>query len=69
MLYLRGDLNPADYILRSFQGDTKCHLIAEFREQYVNFVMSLATHKALSREEISEAIREDTTLQEVMHLI
>lgn len=65
MLYLRGDLNPADYILRSFQGDTKCHLIAESREQYVNFVMQLA----LSREEISEVTREDTTLQEVMHLI
>ena len=57
VLYSRGDLNPADYISRHLQGDTKCYLIAESAEQYVNFVMSQATPMALSREEISEAAR------------
>ena len=69
VLYSRGDLNPADYISRHLQGDTKCDLIAESAEQYVNFVMSQATPMALSREEISEATRKDATLQEVMRLI
>ena len=54
VLYSRGDLNPADYILRHLQGDTKCDLIAEAVEQYVNFMISQATPLALSREEISE---------------
>ena len=69
MLYSRGDLNPADYISRHLQGETKCDLIAESAEQYVNFVMSQATPMALSREEISEATRKDATLQEAMRLI
>ena len=69
MLYSRGGLNPADYISRHLQGNTKCDLIAESAEQYVNFVMSQATPMALSREEISEATRKDATLQEVTRLI
>ena len=69
VLYSRGDLNPADYISRHLQSDTKCDLIAESAEQYVNFLMSQATPKALSREEIIEATRKDATLQEVMRLI
>ena len=69
VLYSRGDLNPADYISRHLQSGTKCDLIAESAEQYVNFVMSQATPKALCREEIIEATRKDATLQEVMHLI
>ncbi|KAL9988412.1 hypothetical protein ACROYT_G002850 [Oculina patagonica] len=69
VLYSRGDLNPADYISRHLQGDAKCDLIAESAEQYVNFVMSQATPKALSREEIIEATRKYATLQEVMRLI
>jgi len=59
VLYSRGDLNPAGYILRHLQSDTKCDLIIESAEQYVNFVMSQATLKALSREEISKASRKD----------
>ena len=69
MLYSKGYLNPADYISRHLQGDTKCDLIAESAEHYVNYVMSQATPIALSREEISKATRKDATLQEVMHLI
>ena len=69
VLYSRGDLNPADYISRHLQGNTKCDLIAESAEQYANFVMSQATPMSLSREEISEATRKDATLQEVMRLI
>ena len=65
VFYSRGDLNPADYISRHLQSDTKCDLIAES----VKFVMSQATPKALSREEIIEATRKDFTLQEVMRLI
>ena len=38
-------------------------------EQYVDFVMSQATLKALSKEDIIEATRKDGLLQEVMHLI
>jgi len=67
--YSRGDLNPADYISRHLQSDTKYDLIAESAEQYVKFVMSQATPKALGREEIIEATRKDVTLQEVMRLI
>ena len=63
VLYSRCDLNPADYISRHPQGDTKCDLISESAEQYVNFLMSL------SREETSEATRKDATLQEVFRLI
>lgn len=69
VLYSRGDLNPADYISRHLQGDTKCDLIADSAEQYVNFVMSQATPKALNIEEIIEATGKYTTLQEVMRLI
>ena len=59
------------YISRHLQGNTKCDLIAESAEQYVNFVMSQATPTcmALSRDEISEATRKDATLREVIHLI
>lgn len=66
VLYSRDDLNPVDYISRHLQGDTKCNLVAE---QYVNFVVSQATPMALSREEISEATRKDTSLQAIMRLI
>ena len=52
VLYSRGDLSPADYISSHLQSGTKCDLIAESAEQYVNFVMSQATPKALCREEI-----------------
>ena len=69
VLHSRGDLNPADYISRHLQSDTKSDLVAESAEQYVNFVMSQATPMALSREEISEATRKDATLQEIMRLI
>ena len=69
VLYSRGYLNPADYISRHLQSGTKCDLIAESAKQYVKFVMSQATLKALSREEIIEAGRKDVTLQEVMRLI
>ena len=67
--YSRGDLNPADYISRHLQGNAKCDLIAESAEQYINLVMSQATHMALSRGEISEATRKDAPLQEKMRLI
>ena len=69
VFYARGDLNPADYISRHLQSDTNYDLIAESAEQYVNFVMSQATPKALNTEEIIEATRKDVTLQEVMRLI
>ena len=69
VLYSRGDLNPADYISRHLQAATQCDLIAESAEQYVNFVMTQATPKALSKDDIIKATAQDTTLQEVMRLI
>jgi len=69
VLYSRGDLNPADYISRHLQAATQCDLIAESAEQYVNFVMTQATPKALSKENIIKATAQDATLQEVMRLI
>ena len=43
--------------------------MAESAEQYVNFVMTQATPKALSKDDIINATAQDATLQEVMHLI
>ena len=71
-MYSKGDLNPADYILRHavvLQGGTQCDLIAKSAEQLVNFVVTQATPKALHKEEIIEATSQDATLQEVMRLI
>ena len=69
VLYSRGDLNPADYISRQLQAATQCDLMAESAEQYVNFVMTQATPKALSKDDIINATAQDATLQEVMRLI
>ena len=69
VLYSRGDLNPADYISRHLQAATQCDLIAESAEQYVNFVMTLTTHKALRKDDIIKVTAQDATLQEVMRLI
>ena len=69
VLYSRGDLNPADYISRHLQAATQCDLIAESAEQYVNFVMTQATPKALSKDNIIKATAQDAALQEVMRLI
>ena len=69
VLYSRGDLNPADYIPRHLQAATQCDLIAESAEQYVNFVMTQVTPKALSKDNIIKATAQDATLKEVMHLI
>ena len=51
------------------QGGTKCHLITESAEQYVNFMMSQATFRVRSREAISEATKKDDPLQELIHFI
>ena len=69
VLYSRDDLNSADYISRHLQAATQCDLIAESAEQYVNFVMTQATPKALSKDDIINATAQDATLQEVMRLI
>ena len=66
MLYLRGDLNPADYMSRHLQGTSHCDLIADSAEQYVNLVLTQARPKALSRDDIIQATSQDATLQEVM---
>ena len=69
VLYSRGDLNPADYISRHLQAAMQCDLIAESAEQYVDFVMTQATPKALSKDDIIKATAQDATLQELMRLI
>ena len=69
VLYSRGDLNPANYMSRHLQGTSHCDLIADFAEQYVNFIVTQATPKALSRDDIIQATSQDPTLQEVMRLI
>ena len=69
VLYSREDLNPADYIPRHLQAATQCDLIVESAEQYVNFVMTQATPKALSKDNIIKATAQDATLKEVKHLI
>ena len=69
VLYSRGDLNPADYMSRHLQGNSHCDLIADSAEQYVNFIVTQATPKALSRDDIIQTTSQDPTLQEVMHLI
>ena len=69
VLYSRGDLNSADCISRHLQAATQCDLIAESAEQYVNFVMTQATPKALRKDDIIKATAQDVTLQEVMRLI
>ena len=68
MLYSRDDSSPADYISRHLQAATLCDLIAESAEQYVNFVMTQATPKSLSRNDIVMATSRDATLREVMRL-
>ena len=67
VLYSRDDLNSADYISRHLQAATQCDLIAESAEQYVNFVMTQAATKALSKNDL--ATSQDATLQEVIRLI
>ena len=68
MLYSRDDSSPADYISRHLRGTTQCDLVAVPAEHYVNFVMTQATPKSLSRNDIVMATSRDATLQEVMHL-
>ena len=68
VLYSGGDLSTADYISRHLQAATRCDLIAESAEQYVNFVMTQATPKALSKDDIIKATAQDATIQEVMRL-
>ena len=67
VLYSRDDLNSADYKSRHLQAATQCDLIAEAAEQYVNFVMTQAATKALSKNDM--ATSQDATLQEVIRLI
>ena len=69
VLYSRGDLNPADYMSRYLPDNSHCDLIADSAEQYVNFIATQATPKALSRDDIIQTTSQDPTLQEVMHLI
>ena len=69
VLYSRGDLNPADYISRHLQAAMQCDLIAESAEQYVDFVMTQATPKAPSKDDIIKGTVQDATLQELMRLI
>ena len=68
VLYSRDDSSPADYISRNLRGTTQCDLVAVSAEHYVNFVMTQATPKSLSRNDIVMATSRDATLQEVMHL-
>ena len=68
-LYSRGDLNPADYMSRHLQGTSHCDLIAHSAEQCVSFILTQATPKATSRDDIIQATSQDPTLQEVMRLI
>ena len=69
VLYSRDDLNSADYISRHLQAAKQCDLIAESAGQYVNFVMTQAATKALSKNDIINATSQDATLQEVIRLI
>ena len=63
VFFSRGDQNPADYISRHLQGGAQCDLVAESAEQYINFVVTQATPKALSRDEIINTTSQDATLQ------
>ena len=47
----------------------QCDLIAESAEQYVDFVMTQATPKAPSKDDIIKGTVQDATLQELMRLI
>ena len=69
VVYSKGETNPADYISRHLQGSEECNYVSKSAEKYVNFVVSQATPKALSKEEIIEATANDATLQKVMELI
>ena len=53
---------------RHLQGTSHCDLIADSAEQYVDFIVTQATPKALSRDDIIQATSQDPTLQ-VMRLI
>lgn len=68
VLYSRDDLSTADYISRHLRGTTQCDQVAVCAEQYVDFVMTQATPKSLSRDDIVMATSRDATLQEVMRL-
>ena len=69
VLYSRGGLNPADCISRHLQGTSHCDLIVNSAEQYLNFILTQATPKAVSRDDIIQATPLVGTLQEVMRLI
>ena len=56
------------YISRHLRGTTQCDQVAVSAEHYVNFVMTQATPKSLSRDDIVMATSRDATLQEVMRL-
>ena len=64
MLYSRDDSSPADYISRHLRGTTQCDQVAVSAEHYVNFVMTQATPKSLSRNDIVMATSRDATLQD-----
>ena len=67
IIYKPGDSNPADYMSRYVELKPDGQKSAV--EEYINFIADYAVPKAMSQEEIVEATRTDTVLQEVAQLI
>ena len=70
MRYRRGDGNPADYLSRHPSKQiTATSREQKIAEEYVNYIVSTSTPKAMTVAEIEEATKADATLQAVSKAI
>ena len=68
--YRKGDGNPADYLSRHPSKQiTAASREQKIAEEYVNYIVSTSTPKAMTVAEIEEATKADTTLQAVSKAI
>jgi hypothetical protein len=67
--YQSGSDNPADFMSRHALPSSPTSHEERCAEEYVNFVSMHAVPKALTLEEIKEAIKADTTLQAAIQAI
>ena len=66
--YQPGRENPADYMSRHPTSTPKMTSEEQMAEEYVNFIATMATPKALTPQEVQIATKNDPTLQAVIEL-
>ena len=66
--HIKGTLNPADYCSRNTQWDANS-IASSTTEEYISFIVSEATPRAITIQELKSHRQTDPTLQELRQLI